>query len=156
MDLRFLVFGALLPNIIDTPIAIVTWSSWQAPRLGAHSLMFGSVVMVVVLIATRRGARRKQWMLLATGILMHLALDGMWREPETLWWPFFGLEFTRTELSTFGEYASGVMRDPWMWLGELVGLVYLVFLWRSSGLQERDARRELLSTGRVSAPIGRN
>lgn len=156
MDLRFLAVGALLPNLIDSPIAALMWGSWQAPRLWSHSLVFGSVLMVVVLITTTRGTRRKKWMLLAIGVLMHLALDAMWAAPRTLWWPLFGLEFTRSEFSMFTEYAAVVMRDPWMWSGELVGLVYLTFLWRSSGLAEHDARRRLLSTGRVSAPIDRN
>ncbi|RLE15856.1 MAG: hypothetical protein DRJ28_02990 [Actinobacteria bacterium] len=156
MDLRFLAAGALLPNLIDTPIGALMWTSWQAPRLWSHSLIFGSALMVVVLLATTRGQRRKQWMLLAIGVLMHLALDAMWADPGTLWWPFFGLEFTRSEFSMFGEYASAVMRDPWMWSGELLGVLYLSLLWQSSGLNRRDARSQLLSTGRVSAPIGRN
>jgi hypothetical protein len=155
MDLRFLAAGALLPNLIDTPIGALMWTSWQAPRLWSHSLVFGSALMVVVLVTTRRGTRRKQWMLLATGVLMHLALDAMWADPQTLWWPFFGPELTRSGFSTFSEYASVVMRDPWMWFGEIVGLVYLSFLWRSSGLAGHEARRRLLSTGRVSAPIDR-
>ncbi len=156
MDLRFLALGAVLPDLIDTPIGAMMWTSWQAPRLWSHSLAFGSFLMVVVLVATRRGPRRKGGMLLAVGVLMHLALDAMWADPQTLWWPFLGSGFTTTEFSMFGEYASDVIRDPWMWLGELLGLVYLAFLWRASGLQDRDTRREFLSTGRVSAPIDRN
>ncbi|MFV1971040.1 MAG: metal-dependent hydrolase [Acidimicrobiia bacterium] len=153
MDLRFLALGALLPDLIDTPIGALMWTSWQAPRLWSHSLAFGSVLMVGVLVATRRGTRRKKWMLLAVGVVMHLALDAMWADPQTLWWPFLGWEFTRTGFSIFAEYASVVVRDPWMWAGELVGLVYLAFLWCASGLHRPDARRDLLSTGRVSAPI---
>lgn len=156
MDLRFLAFGALLPNIIDTPLALAMWSSWQAPRLSSHSLAFGSIVMAVVLVTTRRGSRRKQWMLVATGILVHLALDSMWADPQTLWWPFLGWEFTATAHVTFGAYLGTVLSDPWMWAGEAVGFSYLVYLWRASDLHDRTLRRVLMSTGRVSAPIGRD
>ncbi len=156
MDLRFLALGALLPNIIDMPVAVVMWSSWQAPRLWSHSFLFGSLVMVVVLVATSRGPRRKQWMLVATGVLVHLGLDSMWLDPQTLWWPFLGWEFTETAYATFGAYVGGVLADPWMWIGELVGFVYLIYLGRASGLGDRRARRMLFSTGRVSAPIGRD
>ena len=153
MDLRYLALGAILPDLIDTPIAFVMWSSWQAPRLTTHSLLFGSTAMVMVLLATRRGSRRKRWMLVAVGVLMHLGLDAMWADPHTLWWPFLGWEFTRSSMATFGTYAASVLSDPWMWGGEVVGLVYLAFLWRSSGLDDPAARARLLSSGVVSAPI---
>jgi hypothetical protein len=155
MDLRYLAVGAILPNLIDMPVAVAMWTSWEAPRLAGHSLLFGSVIMVTVLIATTRGTRRKQWILLSVGALMHLALDAMWADPKTLWWPFLGWEFTTTGLATFPEYVSRVLSDPWMWVGEAVGLAYLVFLWRSSDLNDTDARRRLWSTGQISAPIER-
>jgi hypothetical protein len=155
MDLRYLALGAILPDLIDLPIAVAMWPSWEAPRLVGHSLLFGSLIMVVVLIATSRGTRRKQWILLSVGALMHLALDAMWADPNTLWWPFLGWEFTTTGIATFSEYVSSVLSDPWMWAGEAAGLAYLVFLWRSSGLDDADARKKLLSTGQVSAPIER-
>ncbi len=156
MDLRYLTFGAILPNLIDIPVAIAMWTSWEAPRLVGHSLLFGSMIMVVVLIVTTRGTRRKQWILVSVGALVHLALDAMWADPNTLWWPFLGWDFTSTGLVTFSEYASSVLTNPWMWAGEAVGLAYLVLLWRSSGLNDAAARRRLLSTGQVSAPIERS
>jgi len=155
MDLRYLAIGAILPDVIDTPIAMAMWSSWEAPRLATHSLLFGSIVMVAVLVGTSGGVRRKQWMLVAIGVLMHLGLDAMWADPDTLWWPLFGWEFTRVGLSTFGAYVSTVLSDPSMWAGEIAGFAYLVLLWRSSDLGDKNARQALLSTGRVSAPIGR-
>jgi hypothetical protein len=156
MDLRYLAFGAILPDLIDMPVAIAMWESWQAPRLVGHSLLFGSVMMVAVLIATTRGARRKQWILLPVGALMHLALDAMWADPTTLWWPFLGWEFTSTGLATLSVYVASVLTNPWMWAGEVVGLAYLAFLWRSSDLSDETARRRLLSTGKISAPIERS
>lgn len=154
MDLRYLAVGAVLPNLIDLPVAVAMWSSWEAPRLLAHSLLFGSMLMVAVLVGTSRGIVRKRWMLVAVGVLMHLALDAMWADPNTLWWPLLGWEFTSTGIPTFGSYVASVLSDPWMWAGEIVGLAYLAFLWRSSGLSDPDARQALWSTGRVSAPIG--
>ena len=155
MDLRFLALGAILPDLIDTPIGVAMWTTWHTPRLWSHSLLFGSMVMVVVLVATRRGRRRKQWMLLATGVLVHLALDAMWADPETLWWPFLGWEFTSTGFATFGEYTRSILSDPWTWAGEALGVIYLAMLWRASNLSDKTNRATLASTGRVSAPIER-
>lgn len=153
MDLRFLAVGAVVPDLIDLPIGIVVWDTLATPRLGAHSLLFGSLVMVAVLIGTRRGHRRRQWMLLAVGILMHVLLDALWRQPETLWWPFLGSTFATSGFDTYGAYVRDLMTSPTMWAGELVGLAYLVWLSRRSGLANPEARARLLSSGVVSAPI---
>jgi len=155
MDLRFLVVGAILPDLIDTPIGFLFWSSVENVRLAAHSLLFAATAMVVVLLLTRRGRPRKRWMPLAVGILLHLVLDAMWREPETLWWPFQGWEFTATGYATVAEYLGALFTDPVTWLAEVAGLAYLLYLANRSNLNEPEPRRVLLKTGRVQAPIGR-
>ncbi|MEN8239218.1 MAG: metal-dependent hydrolase [Actinomycetota bacterium] len=155
MDLRFLALGALLPDLIDTPAGIVAWSSLGSVRLISHGILFGSFVMVAVLIFTRRGPVRKRWMLLATGVLLHLLLDTMWNSPESLWWPFLGTGFTATGFTTYGAYAIDVLTNPVMWVGEALGLVYLVVLARRADLTDPAARRTLWRTGVVSASIDR-
>lgn len=92
---------------------------------------------------------------LAVGVLIHLVLDGMWRSPETLWWPFLGWDFDATIYQTVWTYLEWLLTDPRTWALEGVGLVYLAALARRSNLGDRDARRTLLTKGRVSAPIGR-
>jgi hypothetical protein len=156
MDVRFLVLGAVLADAIDLPVGIFTWSTFQTPRMVGHSMVFAVAVMVVVGLFTRRGPIRKKWILLAVGLFLHLALDAMWRLPETLWWPFFGWDFAPSGFETFSSYAGSVMTSPRMWLGELAGLAYLVFLWRKSHLSSRDAWQQFTSAGIVSAPIERS
>ena len=92
-------------------------------------------------------------MLVAVGMLLHLALDGMWRSGETLWWPFLGWEFTGTGFATYGAYVRDLMADPLMWLGEVVGLAYVALLWRRSGLSSPEARSRFLRTGVVSGGV---
>ena len=155
MDLRFLALGAIAPDLIDLPIAVALWSSVENVRLAGHSFVFAAIVMVAVLVLTRRGPVRRRWMLFAVGVLLHLALDAMWQLPETLWWPFFGWDFASSGFATYADYLRDLLSTPILWVGELAGLVYLAFLWRTSGLGEADARQRLLTTGTVSAPIGR-
>jgi membrane-bound metal-dependent hydrolase YbcI (DUF457 family) len=155
MDLRFLALGAVLPDLIDTPIGIVGWSSFGAVRLMSHGILFGTLVMVAVLIFTRRGLARKRWMLLATGVLLHLLLDAMWNIPETLWWPLLGSEVSATGFSTYGAYVEALLTNPVMWAGEALGLVYLFALARRANLADPTARRDLWRTGVVSARIDR-
>jgi membrane-bound metal-dependent hydrolase YbcI (DUF457 family) len=155
MDLRFLAFGAILPDLIDTPIGIVSWSSFGAVRLASHGIVFAMLLMVAVLIFTRRGPVRKRWMLLATGVLLHLLLDAMWNLPETLWWPLLGSDFNSTGFPTYGEYLGDLLTNPVMWAGEAVGVIYLVTLAKRANLQDPPARRALRHTGVVSARIDR-
>jgi hypothetical protein len=156
MDIRFLAVGAVLADLVDLPIGILAWSTLGSPRLVAHSMAFAFLAMVLVAIFTRRGSVRKKWILLAVGLLLHLALDAMWRSPETLWWPLFGWGFTSSGVQSFGAYAANVLTSPWMWAGEAIGLIYLVVLWRKSAMSTAGARSRFMDSGVVSAPIDRS
>lgn len=155
MDLRFLALGAILPDLIDLPIGIILWERFASVRLAAHSILFGAALLTAVLLITRRGRRRKQWMMIAVGVMLHLVLDAMWNQPETLWWPFLGSEFTPTGFGTYLAYVGSVLSDPLMWAGEGIGALYLILLARKSGLGDHGARLSFLRTGAVSARIGR-
>jgi len=156
MDLRFLALGAILPDVLDTPIGLIWFQSLGAVRLAAHSLLFAGIIMTWIVLATRRGRPRKKWMPVAIGVLIHLFLDAMWAGPETLWWPILGLEFTPHGATSASGYLSDVVADVWVWAGEVLGAGYLAWLTRRSGLATAEARRNFFRTGRVTAPIGFN
>lgn len=149
VDVRFLALGALLPDLIDLPLGTVL----LAERLStgeayAHTLLAPTVVALVVLVATRRGRRRRAWMALVVGMFFHLLLDGMWAKTEVFAWPFFGA-------IPFGPspYWEGLvdraLSDPWRWIRELVGLGYLAVVWMRSGLRDPARRHSLVRTGRL-------
>lgn len=156
MDLRFLMLGAILPNLIDTPVGLLFWDQLRNVRLVSHALVFGSVLMISVLVSTRRGRPRKRWMPIAIGVLMHLFLDAMWQQSETLWWPFLGWSFTARPFATAAQYVESVVTDWRMWALEAVGLAYLAMLaWRSS-ITSLAGLRSFARTGVASAPIDRS
>lgn len=155
MDLRFLAVGAILPDLIDTPIGLLMFDRLQSVRLAGHSLLFSSLVMTWILLATRRGRPRKRWMPVAIGMLIHLFLDGMWTDPATLWWPFLGLDFSATAAGSAAEYVADVLTNPWVWAGEAVGLAYLVWLGREGRLGQAEARQRFLATGQIDVAIER-
>lgn len=155
MDLRFLLVGAVLADVVDTPIGLIGYDSLGAVRLAAHSLSFAGVVMVAVLLSTRRGRPRKKWMPLAVGLFMHLFLDAMWSDPETLWWPFLGLDFSSATGGDAGGYIGGILSDWKVWALEGVGLIYMAVLARRGHLLKREARRDFYATGRINVPIER-
>ncbi len=153
MDLRFLVVGAVVADLVDTPTGLVWFERLGAVRLGMHSLLAAALVMAGVLVATRRGRPRKRWMPVAVGMLLHLFLDAMWHQPATLWWPLLGIEFSASGAASVTEYISGVVGDWRVWLGEVAGLAYLVALAHRGRLVDRDARHEFFATGRIDVPI---
>jgi hypothetical protein len=75
----------------------------------------------------------------------------MWTVQETFLWPAFGWEFQ----PGIPEYWSGLFErlfsNPWRILQEVVGLAYLIYLYRKAHLQDPIRRSELLRTGRVAA-----
>ena len=155
MDLRMLVLGALLPDLIDTPIGLVFFDELGSVRLFSHGLLLAAAVMVGVVLSTRRGRPRKLWMPVAIGLLLHIVLDAMWLDPETLWWPFFGWDFTQAGPASAGDYVASIVGDWRVWAAELAGFAYLSYLYRAGQLSDRDARRAFAASGRINVPIER-
>ena len=149
MDLRFLAFGAILPDLIDKPIG---WLLYDTGRVFAHALVFPVGLLAVVMFATRRGtARRKAWLGLPIGALLHLFLDVRFAQPEGFWWPFLGFDFPGSD-SALGARILDTLTDPWIIAGEIVGLWYLTSLYRRAGLRDPARRDEFLVTGRLPLP----
>ncbi len=90
IDLRVLLIGALLPDIIDKTVGMVLFPGiYGAGRLFAHSLLF-VIVVALAGVWRYRTAAHTGLLVLAYGSAMHLLLDAMWRTPSVLWWPFAG------------------------------------------------------------------
>ena len=102
------------------------------------------------MVLTRRGsAARKRWMALPIGVFFHLLLD-MPLDSETLWWPVLGLEFPSFAKGAFVDLVVYLLRSPWVVAQELLGLGYLIALYRKHQLGEPERRRELVGTGRLA------
>lgn len=151
MDMRVLVFGAVLPDLIDKPIGSVLFTGYYGTgRIYAHTLLFAAVMLALVMAATRRGsAARKRWMALPIGVLFHLLLD-MPIDAETLWWPALGLEFPSFAEGQLADLIVYLLKSPVVVIQELLGLGYLIALYRKTELAEPTNRKELVETGRLS------
>lgn len=140
VDLRLLALGAIAANLIDKPLTILTQ---LPPRSVGHTLLLPLLLMAIGLVATRRGRPRRAWMAVVIGMFLHLALDGMWFDTETLLWPFFG-PFPAYDGPAFPDLA-----DPVAWIMEAAGIAYLAYLVRKAGLSDPSRRGELIRTGRL-------
>ena len=133
-DYRVLALGALVPDIID----IVTGGVWVM-----HSVVSSVVVLAFVMAIARRGSlRRRRWLALPIGMLMHLVFDGAFNSTETFWWPFAGFTFVN-------ESIPSLNRMPLNILLELIGIALLGWMWKINQLSRRDNRARFLSTGRL-------
>lgn len=126
VDLRLLVLGAILPDAIDLVVGIFLGEP-NRQRLG-HTLIVPTIAAIVILFTNRRGRRRRQLMTIVVAWLFHLGLDGVWVREQTFLWPLFGTNFAAWPAGTAWSRA---LSDPWRFVKEALGFVYLVLLWRA-------------------------
>jgi hypothetical protein len=121
-DYRFVALGAVLPDIIDKPLA---W--WflegrvEDDHLFAHTLLFALVLALPGLYFARRG--NPALLSLAFGVFTHLLCDPVLREPHTMFWPLGGTMFH----STYGK-GNGLPVN--LALDFVFGSLGLFVLWR--------------------------
>lgn len=131
IDIRLLLVGSLLPDIIDKPIGQLLFKeSLSNGRIFSHTLLFLILITFWGFFFYRHYG--KTWFLfLSFGAFMHLILDQMWRTPGTLLWPILGLKFERIDLTGWIEGMwHGLLTDPAIYIPELIGLFVLIwFLW---------------------------
>ncbi|MFC1897608.1 metal-dependent hydrolase [Chloroflexota bacterium] len=134
IDVRALMVGSLLPDIIDKPIGQWLFAEYFSNgRIFSHTLLF--LILITLFGVFYYRYYRKTWFLfLSLGTLMHLMLDQMWLAPETLLWPLLGLEFDRIDLTGWiGGIWYHLFTDPTVYVPELLGLLTSIwFLWMLS------------------------
>ena len=153
MDLRWLAVGALLPDIIDKPIASILWNDvFRTHRVFSHALLAPVLALALVMVSTRRStAGRKAAIVVVLGWFVHLVLDGVWASPGGFLWPLFGFDFPPIAGSQFGTLLGDMLSNPLVWVGEAMGAAYLVYLWRARLSEPGDLRR-FFRTGRIGMP----
>jgi hypothetical protein len=157
VDVRFLLAGAVLPDLVDLTLGtVVLADSHAVGELWLHTLVTPTVYMIGVLLLTRRGRRRRAYMALGVGWLFHMLLDGMWTDPELFFWPFFGWELPVGEGPFWPLAWERALSDPWRWVLEAVGIAYLVWLWFATGLNQGERREGLFRSGRLPERVAQD
>ena len=157
VDVRFLFAGVILPDLVDLTLGtVVLAGTYSIGELWFHTLLVPTLYMIGVLVLTRRGRRRRAFMAVGVGWLFHILLDGLWTDPEVLFWPFFGWEMPTGEAPFWSLAWERAVADPWRWVLEAVGLAYLTWLWFASGLNRKERRAGLVRTGRIPDLVGQD
>ena len=134
LDLRWVIIGSLLPDIIDKPIGhIIFKDTFGTGQIYCHTLLFAIFLFLAGYVAS--SIYKKNFILLiAFGNLMHLILDFMWRKPSILLWPIYGFTFEKSTPIPFGEYLWNILRrtfqTPWAIIPEVVAAIITIwFIW---------------------------
>jgi len=134
-DYRFLVLGALLPDVVD--------GLWGGAR-AFHSVATSVAVLLVVMLSTvgRRPIRRRL-LGIPIGLFLHLVFDGAFADTDVFWWPFTGLSFDDARLPV-------IERGWWNVALESIGVVLVIHVVRRFGLRDPERRRRLWREGTLS------
>ena len=130
IDIRALLVGSLLPDIIDKPVGQILFrDTFSNGRIFCHSLLF----LLVITSAGRYLYKRnkKTWLFaFSFGTFMHLILDQMWLTPQTLLWPLYGSAFPKADMSHWLENIFIALRTvPSVYIPEIIGALVLgIFL----------------------------
>ncbi|MFA5308121.1 MAG: metal-dependent hydrolase [Dehalococcoidales bacterium] len=149
LDIRWLLVGSLLPDIIDKPVGQMLFrDTFQNGRIFSHTLLFLIVVSALGFYWWKR--QKSRWLLaLAAGTFTHLVLDSMWRTPQTLFWPLRGWEFPKAELEDWvGGIWHALVSNPGVFVPELIGLGLLV--WLAAVIIKRRKTGDFIKYGRIA------
>lgn len=125
LDLRLLLLGSLLPDIIDKPLGHFFFrETLNNGRLFSHSLLFLFALSVAGYMLFRRG---HVWLVtLATGNFWHLAFDQIWLSPRTLLWPFLGMIFEKPGIDNLlAHWLYELISNPQVYIPEIIGALAL-------------------------------
>lgn len=130
-DIRLLLLGSLLPDVIDKPIGQLLFrETFSNGRIFSHTLLFFILVTTIGTYLFR--ARGKTWFLaIAFGTVTHLVFDQVWNIPKTLFWPLYGFAFEKVNLSGWtGGIFYALLHNPEVYVPELVGGgILFLFAW---------------------------
>ena len=139
IDHRLIIFGALLPDLID---------SLRGKQWIAHTLLFpvGTLFLVMLLTFGRRGLRRRL-LALPIGLFWHLVFGASWTNPNIFWWPVAGISFGDSDIPLLGGTAGQII------LLELSGALCLLWVFKLFGLSDLQRRKKFVRTGRIDRSI---
>ncbi|PXF58095.1 MAG: metal-dependent hydrolase [Candidatus Methanogaster sp.] len=135
IDLRFVLVGALLPDLIDKPIGhIIFASSIGYGRLLGHTLLF--VLLLAVIGLFLHGKNRDNAICLSFATFLHLIEDRMWEIPKVLFYPVYGFDLPSRTVAYehWYDYFATMAVDSYtpslsyVFVSEIVGICVIVVL----------------------------
>lgn len=148
IDYRFVLVGAVLPDLIDKPIGMFFLRNvFHNSRLFAHAIIF-AVILTAIGIYRNYKYKKNGILMLGIGSFIHQILDSMWHFPKIALWPFLGLKFpTRAEGRWVSDDFTRLISDPTCYGPELIGLIIILYFFVK--LVRNNGIKEFLKSGRI-------
>ena len=127
VDLRLLLIGSMLPDIIDKPLGHLFFGETISNgRIFSHTGLFLIISTLLGLLLYYR-FKRIGMLVLTFGVAMHLVLDQMWQDYHTLLWPMFGLTFQKNDITDWipGMWHA-LLSNPWTYIPEIIGTLIII------------------------------
>jgi len=131
IDLRVLLIGSILPDIIDKPLGrIIFRNSISNGRIYCHTTLFLLLISIIGIYLYVK-FRNNHFLILSFGTFTHLIFDQMWLASHTLFWPLYGWNFPQGESNItifIKDILIGLITSPGTYIPEIIGaIVMLVF-----------------------------
>ena len=149
-DYRLMAACALLPDLIDKPLATFVLTDANAALLFGHTALLHSGVWLAA-AASGRLSRSLPYLLAFSG---HLLADRMWGFSQTLLWPLLGRRFHQwkhvgSPQAILQAYLKIIVEEPKLIAFEVAGAGLLAWFVLDRHLWQMDRLRSFLRTGRV-------
>ncbi len=125
MDIRLLVLGSLLPDIIDKPLSLLGFGDGRSIT---HTLLVTMLLLIPGLYLYFR--HHRTWLFaIAFGVVCHVLLDSMWESPQVFLWPSQGWAFPERWFSNYWDiWLTSLLHDPGAFIPEVLGVVIVIGL----------------------------
>lgn len=151
-DYRLAAACALLPDLIDKPLATFVLTDSNAALLFGHTaVLHGSVWLTAA--ATGQLSRALPYLLAFSG---HLLADRMWGFSQTLLWPLLGKRFHQWQHVGSPEailqaYLKIIVEEPKLIAFEIVGAGLLAWFILDRQLWQQERLAGFLRTGKLQS-----
>jgi len=152
IDYRLLALSALLPDLIDKPLAIFALPESHSALLFGHTLLLHAMVWG----ASATAGRVPKGLPYLMALSGHLVADRMWGFSRTLLWPLRGRKFHQwkdvgSAQAFVQAYVDIVLNEPKLLAFEAIGLALLGWFVADRRLYRGSALRRFLRAGKVAS-----
>ena len=132
MDMRYVLVGSLLPDIIDKPIGLI----FNISGRGAfHSLIV--IVFFYFVLSVKFFDKDVVVSSMVFGSIIHILLDRIFLSPRIFLWPLLGFRVPVSTI-TVNSYFQIVFNSLYVQVTELIGLLILIGFIINYNLYKKD------------------
>ncbi|AGL01038.1 metal-dependent hydrolase [Desulfoscipio gibsoniae] len=126
IDLRLVIIGSILPDIIDKPLGgIIFKETIGNGRIYSHTLLFLLFLLVVAAYVWSKYSKPGM-LVVAGGCIVHHILDGIWLYPGTFLWPAYGWAFPKGNPENWLQLWLNLLTEPRYFLQEVIGGIIII------------------------------